>query len=377
MVDAVRGSASDPKALAYSLLFGAIVISSIWFQKSAGWLLLAVQTLTSILGISLGIASFAILAIVVDWLTVGRIKQGLALAGLSFFRASFLNFGDLSYIAIDLFQYLIFIGFGLVIWKYKQQQEKLRAVAANAQAEAVEDAYALHHELISELHKGLVATFSRISVGTEILNEAFGKQESKRTQVAMSNVLGGCDHGLAEVRTLMATLKTASTGSHTLAPRSLKGVIENERTVLSMRSISLVEDIPDNLAQSTDTQTMSILLESIHEACTNTLKYAKSSSVMEITIENDGQVISFLATSATDAKRVKTMSKSPSEIEIAKGVSGLFGLAELEQKIQRIGGSMQVGNNGPLWVHYAQMPYRLPLHLQPDPWDEDGGRDDF
>lgn len=215
----------------------------------------------------------------------------------------------------------------------RRQAEQARREAELARREAREASSLICKQLAVQLHDTIAKDLAHIAIKAQELSQP----------------------GCATPEELAALASQAITTSKRIKPTILQLDTESGRAntaetislvtkMLSTRNITLQIDVSENLDPQTTRQQALLTCLVIREAATNILKYApaESTASLEVTREADGAIA--ITTS-------NLIDEHP-----APGITGGFGLANLEHQITTNGGELEYSHTPTRWILWATIP---------------------
>lgn len=226
------------------------------------------------------------------------------------------------------------IATGLVIRSLQRKAQKAIMQAEVSQKEALQASYIVRKQLAAQLHDTIAKDLAQIAVLAQQLS----------------------NQGSANKYELDSLVQLATASSKRIKPIILQLDSEYERTsiaqtvslatkMLSTRSITLVSDIEAHVDSIVNRQQALLVSLVIREACTNILKYGKSGTTASLEVIRD-----------TDGTIDISISNLIGEHHSDSGITGGFGLANLDSQLQANHGTLTYEHNKTRWILSATIP---------------------
>lgn len=234
----------------------------------------------------------------------------------------------------------IVIAGGIGVQRLTRDSAELRHRIAQAEKERRDAARSVHAALAAGLHDTVATDLVRVIVSSTTLAK---RTTDPQVREDLAEITALTRDAMTHLRVLMDNAGI----SHSVQDENIDEVLDTCRTMLAQRDIRL--DVHSTLDTTRlPARERAILAAALREGSTNALKYAAASTRMDITIEDD-------EVTGTALTLVTTM--DPRAPEHAAGLSGGFGLDNLESKVLRAGGSFSAGDVGEEWILSLSLPH--------------------
>ncbi|NLI04090.1 MAG: histidine kinase [Actinomycetaceae bacterium] len=289
------------------MLIGAYVISVVWIRRS--WIVA-------------GVIAFLLLE-TTTWLST----------------TPELSFDLVSTVFTMTFVLVIILGIGLVLRYQRLAVEK----AEQDRASAEEASNRIRSELATQLHDTTAKDLARVAITAQRIA---ARSTDPVLRAELDELSSLATTAAQRIRPVILNLDSAKSDT------SLARAIEMSTTMLRTRSITLDTDFPDNIDELLTRQQRLIGSLIVREVATNILKYAPTNSLATLIVEFNGY----------SHELDLILSNEISPVPIADGITGGFGLANLEQRVAEEGGELGYAQTGNTWITHASIPAQLGKH---------------
>lgn len=228
---------------------------------------------------------------------------------------------------------VIVLGIGFILRAYSDRAAiSARELAAERQA-SCEAAASVRGELAVQLHDTIAKDLAQVAILVQNLAAAHPELADEIDPIA--NITQGASRRL---RPMIMDL------NQTVAAPSFRAAVKESAVMLRSRSmvlnVEMVADI-DHLLSRQALLTASLF---VRETATNVLKYGQSSTSVELYVDFEGSELALM------------MRNQISTEPIDRTLTGGFGLANLQSRIESEGGRMSFTSTGVHWIINAAIP---------------------
>lgn len=280
-------------------------------------------------------AIWGICAISINWIRRSWIIPGLAI----FFSAEFLSLLVSSTPKVQFLSLLLdslatlSLGFFLR-WQY-QRMERMVMESQQTKEEAERSGERIRRELAAELHDTIAKDLARLV----IVADRIAKHPDEAKPQDFKLVSDIAKTASRRIRPVIFNLDT------TRVSASLTDVLDDVRNMLRTREMVLEADANPDLDSLLTRQQRQLATLVVREASTNSLKYAPAGAHVNLELRLDENRILTI-----------TMSNPVSEFHEFSGVTGGFGLRNLESRLNDESGELLFGRNSQGWIITALIP---------------------
>lgn len=229
---------------------------------------------------------------------------------------------------------------GLGIQRLDRHVIELRSRTEEAERASLEAGVRARLEMVVALHDSIATDL----VG--IIATARGATERSVAAESGTDMLS-IEAAAREAMTSLRLLMSEGAGSDRAHEQSIDQVVDSYRAMLAGRRITLEADIPDALPATCSHEQLALLSVVIREGATNAVKYARSYSSVQLCLEVlDSGETRVIMTNALDDR----VSPGPGPL------SGGLGLANLSERLERVGGQLRFGATADMWMLSAGIP---------------------
>lgn len=254
--------------------------------------------------------------------------------------------------------YLIVSAVGWSFGHYQRLAEKAGRETEKIRLQAGVDQVQLRNALAQDLHDSLAADLTRLTLITE--NLAKNPQLEDSVRESLDLVSGQSREALVDLRTTIRQLKTPV--DEQSSGRTLCEILQDSVNVAKTANITLELEIPDDLENQLNRYEETTLQMLVTESTTNLVKYGKSGTTAEISVEIAGDDIEFMATNEIGGNRVDYAM-----------TSGL-GLKQMTAYLERRGGSLEYVASQGKWLVHAEIPRDMHNKMLNTPLNHRGQR---
>lgn len=215
----------------------------------------------------------------------------------------------------------------------RQQAEQARREAELARREAREASSLVRKQLAAQLHDTIAKDLAHIAIKAQELIQQGSAKPEELSELA--------NQAIATSKRIKPTIMQLDTESER---SNITQTVSLVTKMLSTRNITLQSDISENLDEQTTRQQALLACLAIRESGANILKYAPTGTTasLEVTREPDGTIA--ITTS-------NLIDEHP-----APGITGGYGLANLEHQITLHGGELEYSHTPTRWILWATIP---------------------
>lgn len=216
----------------------------------------------------------------------------------------------------------------------RKQAEQARLEAEQARREARQASSLIRKQLAVQLHDTIAKDLAHIAIKAQELSQQAAPTPDELTALA--------NQAIATSKRIKPTILQLDTES---GRTNITETVSLVTKMLSTRNITLQNDVSENLDEQTTRQQALLTCLVIREAATNILKYAPTDTTasLEVAREPDGAI-------------TITTSNPISDTPANTGITGGFGLANLEHQITLHGGELEYSRNATRWILWALIP---------------------
>lgn len=320
-----------------SLLVLALLLSFCWLRPPYIELITALIFMIEIaagLFDHFGSPVLAIYIIVGNWIVRSWLVPGVVLCTLV--EACLIWNSDVlaTQAVSSLFGSGITIIISLTIRKLKQKEDRAHEQIELAHVEGEQAINDVREQLAAQLHDTLAKDLAQIVI---IIQQLVAKGEASK-------------------KDLLSLEKLATTASQRLRPTILKLNNEAGRTnisqtialvskMLSTKNICLNTQLSPDIDSILSRQQALLSGLAIREGCTNILKYTPSNTTASLSVDVGKE----------GAVHISLSNKMNQNL-ISPGITGGFGLTNVEQQLAASDGILVYGQQGDRWIFYAEIP---------------------
>lgn len=199
-----------------------------------------------------------------------------------------------------------------------------------------QSAAAIREELARQLHDTIAKDLAQVAISVENLATTHPELATETAPiVTLAREAAG------RIRPLIMNLNAKA------VPPSLDKAIQDSRTMLRTRGLTLKVDPEGKLDKHLTRQTIQTAALFVRECATNALKYSENDTGVDLLIDLDGEAISLLMAS--------TISTTPVPPQYTSG----YGLVNLQSRIEGEGGKMLFTRRNNRWIINAIIPRRF------------------
>lgn len=290
---------------------------------------------TDLAFVVLGIYLITILWIVRSWLVGAYLI--FFLTHIAQFSSSFFSAPSLLSVALGLL-IVTLVGFGLR-WQNSRMNEALE-LARSSEEKAIQATAQVRSELACLLHDTIAKDLSRISLVAQDLAQTPQWQPDKLEALAKN-----ASDASRRIRPVILNLNSTERSN-------IRDTIVLTTRMLSTRAICLETNIGEVDLRLTAQQELLAGLV-VREGCTNILKYAPAGSQASLVISDDDAVVSIT---------LSNIVVSNPQTDLIGG----FGLENLRNRLEQVGGEISYFASGGRWILYATIPPSTPRKEQTD-----------
>lgn len=222
----------------------------------------------------------------------------------------------------------------LAIRKLKQKEDRAHEQIKLAHVEGEQAINDVREQLAAQLHDTLAKDLAQIVI---TIQQLVAKGEATK-------------------KDLLSLEKLATTASQRLRPTILRLNNEARRTnisqtvalvskMLSTKNICLNTQLSPDIDRILSRQQALLSGLAIREGCTNILKYTPSNTTASLSVDIDKE----------GAVHISLSNKMNQDV-ISPGITGGFGLVNVEQQLAANNGILVYGQQGERWIFYAEIP---------------------
>ena len=227
------------------------------------------------------------------------------------------------------------VGSTLLWYQHRYAKKEDEAAILAEQVETIEAE--TRNKLATDLHDTIAKDLAHIAIRARDLTATPGGAST----ADLHDLARLAAQASARIRPIILNLDTS------FHSKTLTQTIDDGRILLSSRSINLAIDIPSSLDNTLSTETHTLASLVLREGTTNMLKYATpgTTATVEIALTENELTISLTNSTAPATHR----QASP------KTTSG-YGLANLADRLQRSGGTLNFASVSDRWLLHATIP---------------------
>lgn len=330
-----RGLNSEyqPETLAI-LVFGAVLAAAAWLGVAGDLLYIALFFGYGLTPHSdlLSMPGFGVYLIVVVWLIQHWNLRALTLlaAMVAFNTWQDKDPGQRIIGELFLVALILAIGYSLRFITDRARKSEKQLMKSRQSAAAIRE------ELATQLHDTTAKDLAQVAISVENLAVAHPELAAETAPiVTLAREAAG------RIRPLIMNLNVKA------APPSLDQAIQDSRTMLRTRGLTLKVDPEGKLDKQLTRQTIQTAALFVRETATNALKYSENDTSVDLLIDLDGDTISLLMAS--------TISSTPVPPQYTSG----YGLVNLQSRIEGEGGKMLFTRRHNRWIINAIIPRRF------------------
>ncbi|WKD58456.1 sensory histidine kinase UhpB [Corynebacterium caspium DSM 44850] len=284
-------------------------------------------------GDSLAFPSFGVFLIIIIWIVQKKTFQAFILlissSILLCIRTEDLALALLSNLLTIIT--VLLLGFSFRFLNNKLQES--HTALLRSREDALQATQQVKAELAAQLHNTIAKDLARLAITAQNIAVKHGELASE-----LDSIVQIAHTASRRIRPIILNLDSQSKS------QSLQEVIETCTKMLSIRKLVLKVNTEETIFEYLDQETIDIAALIIRETATNALKYAAENSEVNLFLNLDAEVFS-----VTMSNKILT-SKASSE------VTGGFGLANLEHRVQEFGGTLYFVRKEDRWIVYAALP---------------------
>lgn len=278
---------------------------------------------------------WGICAISISWIARSWIIPGLAI----FFSAEIFSLlvanPPTAQVLSFILDTLATLSLGFFLRWQHQRMERMTMESQQAKEEAERSGERIRRELAAELHDTIAKDLVRLA----ILADRIAKHPDEAKPQDLKLVSDIAKTASSRIRPVILNLDT------TRVSASLTDILDDVRSMLRAREMVLETDANAELDSLLTRQQRLLASLVVREAATNALKYAPAGAYIELEM-------------SLDEERILTimMSNPVSELPEYHGMTGGFGLRNLESRLNDEGGELLFGRNSQGWIITAVIP---------------------
>lgn len=285
---------------------------------------------------NLGFFLFAVIAIFSLWIYKGWFIQTVVFfvtSNITFFINSRDTFAFILFFMLEI-TLIPTLGF-LLRWQ-RSNTETLQNDLATLKKEAEAIGVQVRRELAAQLHDTTAKDLARVAIFAQHLRDS-PEPVTKQELSALAELATTASR---RIRPTILSLDSTRTNA------SLEKAVQESRKMLTARDITLEVVTPEDLDSSLTRQQKIVAALTVRESATNILKYAPENSTARLEVELDSDQTLYISIQNDVATKA------------ASGITGGFGLRNLEDQINQEGGTLLFGKTNLTWNLNAEIPFK-------------------
>lgn len=329
--------------IAIAAFFAALIGAASWWPPYLEILYILTLLITEMTGLLANLSSphFGAFAIIISWISSSRFVLAAAATLVETGLTIAYSHGTIAAVTSALATITFTLLPGLTLRWYQRRYADKTSEANTLKKQVATIEADTRQALAGELHDTLAKDLAHLAITAQNLADNPDAAGSEQLQQLADSATSAS----RRIRPVILNLDSARMSS------SLDEAISSAQTLLSTRAISLQISTPAqqlDVLLPRDTQFLASLV--VREGATNILKYApeNSEAELEVTIENDILTLSLSNTIAATPRQ-------------SNGLTGGYGIANLTDRVQREGGTLNFATFGNLWLLNAIIPFTKDL----------------
>ncbi|WP_167141851.1 sensor histidine kinase [Canibacter zhoujuaniae] len=234
----------------------------------------------------------------------------------------------------------IVLAIGITLRAFVDKESKTAHELATAREESRRALYSIRGELAAQLHDTIAKDLAQIAILAQNLAAAHPDIAGKINP--LTNIAQDASRRLRPM--IMDLNLCADTPS-------LSAAVKESAAMLRLRSITLNTKMVVDIDQLLSRHTLLTAALFVREAASNALKYGQAESTVELYVDLDGNEVALM------------MSNQISTEPIDHALTGVFGLANLQSRIESEGGNLSFASTGSQWIINATIPNLSPSNV--------------
>ncbi len=315
--------------------FGLVLATAPWIGFLGDLLYITVFVLVDLSGhdSSFSFPVFGVFLIATIWIIEHYVIAAVALlAGISLLGVV-LSEEPLARTLNDIVLIAIVLGVGFTLRAFSDRETTSVRELMNARQESRSAVASVRGELAAQLHDTIARDLARVAIAAQNL-------AAKHPELAdeIDPLAAIAQDASRRLRPMIMDLHLSVT-----AP-SLRAAVKESASMLRSRAMVLNVDMVADIDQLLSRQTLLTASLFVREAATNVLKYGQASANVELYVDLD------------DGELALMMSNQIATEPIDHTLTGGFGLANLQSRIESEGGRMSFVSTGAQWMINAAIP---------------------